>query len=355
MRALIGCWDLRFVWSPSIFGHDSASTRTSKNAMSAEGSSSGSTTRNIVLGVAVGAAAYYAYRSYCMKPIPSSAEPGEPEATKERSLSEEGTAQFGDEIDGLRSVAQEVFEQAQRKVVLVPNDKENGETTRAKEIEAVSLAEELESVLREQQMNGGDDAKNDQTFGQSPEEMFEMQRKATIEMARLQAGGNVGQDGKGGMKNLTADECGGTTQRYTWKQTEEEIVVEFPIDRAVRAKQIAVSFKAKHLSVKVKPGAPGEEERVILEGATLRDIKPDDCVWEIDDEDGSKKVVVTVVKRHATLAMHHWECVVEGDEKIDTSRFGPAVVGINGNDPQALKRMLEEHGHMNPKPVPLEG
>ena len=51
----------------------------------------------------------------------------------------------------------------------------------------------------------------------------------------------------------------------------------------------------------------------------------------------------------------HWECVVEGDEKIDTSRFGPAVVGINGNDPQALKRMLEEHGHMNPKPVPLEG
>ena len=186
-------------WQRSIFGRDSASTRTSKNAMSAGGSSSGSTTRNIVLGVAVGAAAYYAYRSYCMKPIPSSAEPGEPEATKERSLSEEGTAQFGDEIDGLRSVAQEVFEQAQRKVVLVPNDKENGETTRAKEIEAVSLAEELESVLREQQMNGGDDAKNDQTFGQSPEEMFEMQRKATIEMARLQAGGNVGQDGKGGM------------------------------------------------------------------------------------------------------------------------------------------------------------
>ena len=131
--------------------------------------------------------------------------------------------------------------------------------------------------------------------------------------------------------------------------------MEFPIDRAVRAKQIAVSFTAKHLSVKVKPGAPGEEERVILEGATMRDIKPDDCVWEIDDEDGSKKVVVTVVKRHATLAMHHWECVVEGDEKIDTSRFGPAVVGINGNDPQALKRMLEEHGHMNPRPVPLEG
>ena len=62
-----------------------------------------------------------------------------------------------------------------------------------------------------------------------------------------------------------------------------------------------------------------------------------------------------VSQQALTLAMHHWECVVEGDEKIDTSRFGPAVVGINGNDPQALKRMLEEHGHMNPRPVPLEG
>jgi hypothetical protein len=157
------------------------------------------------------------------------------------------------------------------------------------------------------------------------------------------------------MKNLTADECGGTTQTYKWKQTEEEIVVEFPIHRDVRAKQVAVSFKAKHLSVKVKPSAPGEETRVVLEGPTLRDIKPDDCMWEIDDEDGTKKCVVTLVKRHATLAMHHWECVVQGDETIDTSKFGPAVVGINGNDPRALKRMLEEHGHMNPKPVPLEG
>ena len=39
--------------------------------------------------------------------------------------------------------------------------RKTGESSRAKEIEAVSLAEELESVLREQQMNGGDDAKND--------------------------------------------------------------------------------------------------------------------------------------------------------------------------------------------------
>ena len=47
-------------------------------------------------------------------------------------------------------------------------------------------------------MNGGDDAKNDQTFGQSPEEMFEMQRKATIEMARLQAGATWGRTARVG-------------------------------------------------------------------------------------------------------------------------------------------------------------
>ena len=90
-------------WQRSIFGRDSASTRTSKNAIVPRGQAAG-------LRRGTSSSAWPSTRrrtmriGFCVKPIPSSAEP----ATKgheENDLSREGTAQFGDEIDGLRSVA----------------------------------------------------------------------------------------------------------------------------------------------------------------------------------------------------------------------------------------------------------
>ena len=84
---------------------------------------------------------------------------------------------------------------------------------------------------------------------------------------------------------------------------------------------------------------------MILDGATLREVVPDECLWEIDaGADGGRKVVVTMHKLRATLAMHHWNCVVKGEPTIETERFGPPVVGVNGNDPGAVARMLEDMG-----------
>jgi hypothetical protein len=42
------------------------------------------------------------------------------------------------------------------------------------------------------------------------------------------------------------------------------------------------------------------------------------------------------------MAAHHWRCVVAGEPEIDVERFGPPVVGVNGNDPHALSRITEE-------------
>ena len=190
-------------------------------------------------------------------------------------------------------------------------------------------------------------ARDRETFAsQSEEETAEMRRQAAVHMARLQAAGNMGQDGAGGMKNLTAEECGGVTDRYRWKQTEREIVLEFPIPRGVTSKHVDVRIETKTLKVAIRPCPAAEiaTERVVIAGRLLRDVVPDECVWEIeaaDDGDGGRKVVVTLFKLLATMAMHHWNCVVKGEPTIDVKKFGPAIVGINGNDPSALQRMME--------------
>lgn len=41
------------------------------------------------------------------------------------------------------------------------------------------------------------------------------------------------------------------------------------------------------------------------------------------------------------MAMHHWNCVVEGEPTVDVGKFGPPIVGVNGKDPTAMARMLE--------------
>lgn len=131
------------------------------------------------------------------------------------------------------------------------------------------------------------------TFTQTPEQMEEMQRQAAVHMARLQAAGNVGQDGMGGMKNLTPEECGGVTDKYRWLQSEKEIIVEFPIPKGTKSKQIVVKLETRSVKVAVN----GE---TVLAGKPLRDIVPDECVWEMEEmpgsETGEKKVVVTLHK-----------------------------------------------------------
>ena len=137
---------------------------------------------------------------------------------------------------------------------------------------AQALADELAEAIEA-------DAKNAETFPQTqtPEEIAELQRQAAVQMARLQAGGNMGQDGAGGMKNLTPEECGGATDRYTWSQTEQEIVVEFPIPKDVTSKRVAVDSTPNPPAspTRTRPRARGGDPRP----AALREIVPDECLW----------------------------------------------------------------------------
>ena len=137
--------------------HNDDATRAMTDGSS--GSTSSTVTRLAIVAAAVGAAGYAYYlatkaRPTATKASATSVAPADPEPTRARPDADDPVAQ--------------------------------------------ALADELAEAIEA-------DAKNAETFPQTqtPEEIAELQRQAAVQMARLQAGGNMGQDGAGGMKNLT--------------------------------------------------------------------------------------------------------------------------------------------------------
>ena len=47
-----------------------------------------------------------------------------------------------------------------------------------------------------------------------------------------------------------------------------------------------------------------------------------------------RAVIVTLKKKVRTSGKGHWDCVVDGEPKIDTSKFGPVVdyIDADGTD-----------------------
>ena len=182
-----------------------------------------------------------------------------------------------------------------------------------------------------------------------------MQRKATIEMARLQAGGNVGQDGKGWDEELPRRTSAGSTRsgtRGSRPRRRSWVISNRPSrprrDRGVVQGEAPQRQGQTRGTGRGRAGHPGGCHPAGHQTRRLR--VGDRRRGRIEEGCGHRR------QAPRDAAMHHWECVRRGRTRRSTRRgFGPAVVGINGNDPQALKRMLEEHGHMNPRPVPLEG
>ena len=207
---------------------------------------------------------------------------------------------------------------------------------------AASLAKELAEAFEL-------DARDAATFEtRSDVETRELQRQAAVQMARLSAAGNMGADlANGGMRTLTPEECGGTTEWYSWTQTEREIVVAFMVPQSVTSKNVTVKIDTKTVMLAVNTPEMNGRPLVMLNGTLIASVVPDECVWEMeaDPRGGGKKVSVTLHKLRPTMASHHWPCVVVGEPRNDTSKFGPPVLGINGNDPNALSRVAETMRH----------
>jgi hypothetical protein len=107
---------------------------------------------------------------------------------------------------------------------------------------------------------------------------------------------------------------GGSTSRYVWTQTLDEVTIHVPIPNGTRAKDLNVKIDAKSLSVRRNDGnhalvAP-------LEGMLFARIRPDECSWTIESSQSLATLQITLDKVQKTW----WDIVLSGDQPlIDTS------------------------------------
>lgn len=108
---------------------------------------------------------------------------------------------------------------------------------------------------------------------------------------------------------------GGSTSRYVWTQTLEEVTVHIPIPNGTRAKDLNVKIDAHSLSVKRKDG--NHAALSPLEGMFFARIRPDECTWTIESSSSSMTTLqLTLDKIQKTW----WDIVISGDTPlIDTT------------------------------------
>ena len=117
---------------------------------------------------------------------------------------------------------------------------------------------------------------------------------------------------------------GGFTERYSWTQTLSEVTVNVPLQKGVAAKMLRVEIGSTKVVVGLKGAAP------IIEGEWPFRVKADETVWTVESGAEGRFLQITVEKMEG---MKWWECAVQGDAKIDTSKIEPENSKLSDLDP----------------------
>lgn len=102
-------------------------------------------------------------------------------------------------------------------------------------------------------------------------------------------------------------------QTYTWRQTSQEVTIQFKLPDTMTSKQIRVDYETNSLSI--KNIATGE---ILLQGSTMNKVRRDECVWSRDPDSGV--ILVELVKFFSMMqAPFSWSCVIKGHPQIDVN------------------------------------
>ena len=101
---------------------------------------------------------------------------------------------------------------------------------------------------------------------------------------------------------------GGSTPRYKWTQTIDEVTVLVGIPQTLRGKDFDVSITPSKLSIKAKKPLPGGPT-TFVKGELTEKIRADESTWSIE----GGVMIVTLDK----LEKKFWRTVLTGDEEID--------------------------------------
>jgi hypothetical protein len=113
---------------------------------------------------------------------------------------------------------------------------------------------------------------------------------------------------------------GGTTDKYVWTQSLNELTVNIAVPVNVRSKQLDVALTPTTLRVGVRGQPP------IVDGKLHNRIHVDQSTWTLD----SGTVVVEMAK---VDRMNWWKTVIQGDPTIDTRAIEPENSKLGDLDP----------------------
>jgi hypothetical protein len=122
----------------------------------------------------------------------------------------------------------------------------------------------------------------------------------------------------------TPYKCGGVTEKYLWNQTLVDMIISIPMPTTMTKDKINVKFSEDHCHISIK----GEEDKPILHGKwhDRIDVRPGltqvyETIWTLEEYEGNKVMNVFLSKFHDFQVW--WDCVVEGEPKIDTGKVSP--------------------------------
>ena len=142
--------------------------------------------------------------------------------------------------------------------------------------------------------------------------------------------------GEGGARLLNESDVGATLDKYSWTQTDDEVIVKVKVPAGTKSKAVKLDVHSKTLKLEVL----GDK---ILDGSLYKNVDADECTFTIEDDGDGRIVIVTLQKLQKTSANAHWKCVCIGEPEISTN-FGPAIMTADPNDPNDIARMLQEGG-----------
>ncbi|AAZ11775.1 nuclear movement protein, putative [Trypanosoma equiperdum] len=121
------------------------------------------------------------------------------------------------------------------------------------------------------------------------------------------------------------EECGGDYGRYSFGQTDTEVIVKVPLPSDTPTKMINVDVKVSSLTIGMKGQSP------LISGDLYKPVKVDECTWCVEDK---SVLVVTLVKTNAQYE-EWWPCVTTNERQIDMKTFRPPSKHISELDDSA--------------------
>jgi len=131
---------------------------------------------------------------------------------------------------------------------------------------------------------------------------------------------------------------GGTTDKYTWTQTLEELHVYIPVHRDIKTKDLVIKLEPNHCVVGLR------NQTAIINADWPERIKADDSIWTLEDAqktEGGRVIHLALFK--TPNQNHWWDCVVKGDPKIDTTKIDPEpsnLGDLDGETRSTVEKMM---------------